>query len=92
MLQPKVSGLLHVDECSKNFPLDFFIFFSSVSGCLGNAGQADYAAANSFMDAFAEYRSSLAASKRDTAPPFPSIGRYGKKAVCKSALKMKREC
>ncbi|MDP4114453.1 MAG: SDR family NAD(P)-dependent oxidoreductase, partial [Bacillota bacterium] len=64
VLQPKVSGLLHVDECSKDFPLDFFIFFSSVSGCLGNAGQADYAAANSFMDAFAEYRRSLAASKK----------------------------
>ncbi|MCY9431920.1 SDR family NAD(P)-dependent oxidoreductase, partial [Bacillus spizizenii] len=51
VLQPKVSGLLHVDECSKDFPLDFFILFSSVSGCLGNAGQADYAAANTFMDA-----------------------------------------
>ncbi|MCY9087828.1 non-ribosomal peptide synthetase [Bacillus inaquosorum] len=64
VLQPKVSGLLHVDECSKDFPLDFFILFSSVSGCLGNAGQADYAAANTFMDAFAAYRSSLAASKK----------------------------
>ncbi|MCY7822955.1 amino acid adenylation domain-containing protein [Bacillus spizizenii] len=64
VLQPKVSGLLHVDECSKDFPLDFFILFSSVSGCLGNAGQADYAAANTFMDAFAAYRSSLVASKK----------------------------
>ncbi|WP_276736066.1 non-ribosomal peptide synthetase [Bacillus sp. (in: firmicutes)] len=64
VLQPKVNGLLHVDECSKDFPLDFFVLFSSVSGCLGNAGQADYAAANTFMDAFAAYRSSLAASKK----------------------------
>ncbi|MCO4850729.1 non-ribosomal peptide synthetase [Bacillus vallismortis] len=64
VLQPKVSGLLHVDEFSKDFPLDFFILFSSVSGSLGNAGQADYAAANTFMDAFAEYRRSLAASKK----------------------------
>ncbi|MEG7378241.1 amino acid adenylation domain-containing protein [Bacillus subtilis] len=64
VLQPKVSGLLHVDECSKDFPLDFFILFSSVSGSLGNAGQADYAAANTFMDAFAAYRRSLAVSKK----------------------------
>ncbi|WP_367387404.1 amino acid adenylation domain-containing protein [Bacillus vallismortis] len=63
VLQPKVSGLFHVDECSKDFPLDFFILFSSVSGSLGNAGQADYAAANTFMDAFAAYRRSLAVSK-----------------------------
>lgn len=64
VLQPKVDGLFYLDECSKDWQLDFFILFSSVSGCLGNTGQADYAAANTFMDAFAAYRNALAASKK----------------------------
>lgn len=42
VLQPKVNGLFYLDECGKDWQLDFFILFSSVSGCLGNTGQADY--------------------------------------------------
>lgn len=37
-------------------PLDFFFLFSSVSGTAGQIGQANYAAGNSFMDAFVQYR------------------------------------
>ncbi|MCR4443548.1 MAG: SDR family NAD(P)-dependent oxidoreductase, partial [Peptococcaceae bacterium] len=62
VLAPKVKGLVNLDEASKDVPLDFFILFSSLSGSLGNPGQADYAAANAFMDAYACYRSELAAS------------------------------
>lgn len=59
VLAPKVNGVLNLDEASANVPLDFFIFFSSGSGVLGNVGQADYAAGNAFMDMYAFYRNDL---------------------------------
>ncbi|MEJ2415500.1 MAG: SDR family NAD(P)-dependent oxidoreductase, partial [Exilibacterium sp.] len=55
VLAPKVAGLIHLDEAIGNHPLDFLLLFSSTSA-MGNAGQADYAAANAFMDAYAHYR------------------------------------
>ncbi|MGF7031547.1 acyl transferase domain-containing protein/acyl carrier protein [Paenibacillus mucilaginosus] len=60
---PKVAGLVHIDQASKSYELDFFVMFSSVFGAMGNPGQADYCAANAFMDAYAAYRSGLAASR-----------------------------
>lgn len=60
VLAPKVKGLVFLDEASKDFPLDFFILFSSLSGSLGSIGQSDYAAANVFMDMYAGYRNRLA--------------------------------
>ncbi|KAJ5618162.1 hypothetical protein N7537_003276 [Penicillium hordei] len=39
--------------------LDFFLMLSSISGVVGNATQAAYAAGCTFMDAFAAYRRSL---------------------------------
>ncbi|KYG96802.1 SDR family NAD(P)-dependent oxidoreductase [Paenibacillus polymyxa] len=64
VLAPKVLGTVNLDQASKNLPLDFFILFSSVAGGLGNQGQADYSAANAFMDAYAGYRNTLIASKQ----------------------------
>ncbi|HSI50907.1 MAG TPA: SDR family NAD(P)-dependent oxidoreductase, partial [Ideonella sp.] len=61
VLAAKVAGTVFLDEASRDMALDFFICFSSIAGALGNAGQADYAAANAFMDAFAQHRSALVA-------------------------------
>ncbi|MCJ1223326.1 SDR family NAD(P)-dependent oxidoreductase, partial [Paenibacillus polymyxa] len=59
VLGPKVQGLVHLDEASSGQDLDFFVLFSSISGSMGNPGQADYATANAFMDAYAAYRNTL---------------------------------
>lgn len=62
VLAPKVSGTVHLDALTKDDPLDFFVSFSSAVSLTGNPGQADYAAACRFQDAFAEYRNGLRAS------------------------------
>ena len=63
MLAPKVDGVIHLDEATKDLNLDFFILFSSLAGNNGNVGQVDYACANAFMDAYAHYRNDLVAVK-----------------------------
>lgn len=59
VLAPKTDGFVNLDEATEHLALDFFIVFSSISGVTGNAGQADYAAANAFMDSYAAYRNAL---------------------------------
>ncbi|HEX8619469.1 MAG TPA: SDR family NAD(P)-dependent oxidoreductase, partial [Thermoanaerobaculia bacterium] len=56
VLEPKVDGTYNLDQATQELELDFFVLFSSFAGAMGNVGQADYAAANGFMDQFAAYR------------------------------------
>jgi len=56
VLPPKIQGVRHLDEATKELALDFVVFFSSLAGVLGNMGQADYASANAWMDNYAHYR------------------------------------
>jgi len=53
---PKVYGTWIINQLTRTEPLDFFVVFSSVVSLFGNIGQADYAAANSFLDSFIQYR------------------------------------
>jgi acyl transferase domain-containing protein len=56
---PKIQGTIYLDELTQTQPLDFFLMFSSIASVYGNLGQSDYAFANGFMDAFAEFRQTL---------------------------------
>lgn len=58
---PKVQGTwnLHNALLAQTEPLDFFFLFSSVGAMAGQWGQANYAAGNTFLDAFVQYRHSL---------------------------------
>ena len=52
-LRPKVSGALALRDAGRAASLDFFVLFSGGAGLVGSAGQANYAAANAWLDAFA---------------------------------------
>ncbi|MBI4470556.1 MAG: SDR family NAD(P)-dependent oxidoreductase [Acidobacteria bacterium] len=56
VIEPKVLGAWNLHRMTADVPLDFFVLFSSVTTMAGNPGQANYVAANSFLDAFAHYR------------------------------------
>ncbi len=56
VMAPKMQGAWHLHNLTQNEPLDFFVMFSSAASLLGSPGQANYSAANAFMDALAHYR------------------------------------
>ncbi|HEY0603583.1 MAG TPA: SDR family NAD(P)-dependent oxidoreductase [Herpetosiphonaceae bacterium] len=57
VLAPKIQGTLLLDSALRQVPLDFMVLFSSITAITGGMGQADYCAANSFLDAFAHANS-----------------------------------
>lgn len=55
-LEPKVLGTHNLHLATKDRDLDFFVGFSSVSAILGSKGQANYSAANNYIDALCQHR------------------------------------
>jgi amino acid adenylation domain-containing protein len=56
VVAPKIQGTCLLDKLTGADDLDFFIMCSSIAAITGGAGQSDYTAANSYLDAFAAYR------------------------------------
>lgn len=56
VLAPKLHGTIVLDRLFKDVELDLFVLFSSTSTDTAPAGQADYVAANAYLNAYAESR------------------------------------
>jgi NADP-dependent 3-hydroxy acid dehydrogenase YdfG len=59
-VEPKVKGTWNILEITKSrgLELDFLVLISSLSGIVGQTGQANYSSANTFLDAFSQYSTS----------------------------------
>ncbi|MFG3410368.1 SDR family NAD(P)-dependent oxidoreductase, partial [Streptomyces sp. NPDC048142] len=56
VLRPKIDAAWNLHELTEDLNLSAFVVYSSIAGLIGNAGQANYAAGNTFLDALTAYR------------------------------------
>ncbi len=59
VLRVKAGGAWHLHELFADWPLDWFVLYSSAAALIGAPGQANHAAANAFLDALAQARHGL---------------------------------
>ncbi len=89
-IQPKVIGAKNLHTVLASTPLDFFVMTSSVSGILGTPGQANYAAANAYLDSLARHRLALRSTATSVVLPMVlGVGVVAENAELEDALKRK---
>ncbi|WP_431873285.1 SDR family NAD(P)-dependent oxidoreductase [Amycolatopsis sacchari] len=90
VLAPKVRGTLVLEEVfADRPPLDFFVSFASRAGLDGLVGSGDYAAANAFLDAYAQV--SRLARGRVLSVDWPAWAEVGMAAAPEPAAAVRAE-
>jgi NADPH:quinone reductase-like Zn-dependent oxidoreductase/acyl carrier protein len=87
---PKIKGALNLHQFTKTLALDFFVLYSSATTFFGNPGQANYVAANYFLEALAAHRRACGLPATSAGwGPIDDVGYLARHQEIKQALQSK---